>query len=121
MNGRVDKYNDNGIKTGPFRVWLKTENYPGLAMSRSIGDLVAGSVGVICDPEIIEFTINEKSKFIVIASDGVWEFLSNEKVAEIVNPYYNLMDSNGAADRLVEEATKMWRRVNLLFYFFKII
>ncbi len=41
---------DNGIKSGPYRVWLKTQNYPGLAMSRSIGDLVAGSIGVTCEP-----------------------------------------------------------------------
>jgi hypothetical protein len=31
-------------------VWLKNKNYPGLAMSRSIGDLVAASIGVTCDP-----------------------------------------------------------------------
>ncbi len=48
--GRVDRYTENGIKSGPFRVWLKNENFPGLAMSRSIGDFVAGSVGVICEP-----------------------------------------------------------------------
>ena len=41
---------DNGMKSGPYRVWLKNENFPGLAMSRSIGDFVAGSVGCICEP-----------------------------------------------------------------------
>lgn len=117
LNGRVDRFNDNGIKTGPFRVWLKNQNYPGLAMSRSIGDLVAGSVGVICEPEIFECEINEKAKFAVIASDGIWEFLSNEKVADLVNPfYYANLDVNGAADKLVEEATKCWRRVKLIFF-----
>jgi len=116
LNGRVDRFNDNGIKTGPYRVWLKTQNYPGLAMSRSIGDLVAGSVGVICEPEIFECELTDKSKFIVIASDGIWEFLSNERVADIVNPfYYANLDVNGAAEKLVEEATKCWRRVLFLF------
>lgn len=111
-NGRVDRYCEHGIRSGPFRVWLKNQNYPGLAMSRSIGDLVAGSVGVICDPEIVEYEINDYSKFIVIASDGIWEFLSNEKVMEIVNFYYcNSFDANSASERLVEEATKCWRRV----------
>ena len=41
------------MNLGPYRVWLKTENYPGLAMSRSIGDFVAASVGVICEPGIL--------------------------------------------------------------------
>jgi hypothetical protein len=37
---------------GPKRVWLKNKQVPGLAMTRSIGDLVAGSVGVTAEPEI---------------------------------------------------------------------
>jgi serine/threonine protein phosphatase PrpC len=48
--GRVERYSENGVKSGPFRVWLKNENFPGLAMSRSVGDFVAESVGVICEP-----------------------------------------------------------------------
>jgi hypothetical protein len=37
---------------GPARVWLKHENIPGLAMSRSFGDFVASQVGVIAEPEV---------------------------------------------------------------------
>jgi len=29
-----------------LRVWVKGENVPGLAMTRSMGDMVAASVGV---------------------------------------------------------------------------
>ena len=50
MNGRVDRFMDGNERSGPFRVWLKNESYPGLAMSRSIGDFVAAAVGVVCDP-----------------------------------------------------------------------
>ena len=39
--GRVEAYRINGISVGPKRVWLKVDNVPGLAMSRSIGDKVA--------------------------------------------------------------------------------
>lgn len=49
--GRVDCYRDQqGRAMGPMRVWLKTERIPGLAMSRSIGDFVAASVGVSAEP-----------------------------------------------------------------------
>jgi len=41
---------ENGIKYGPYRVWVKHDSYPGLAMSRSLGDLCATSVGVTPDP-----------------------------------------------------------------------
>ena len=66
--------------------------------------------------------INEFCKFIVMASDGVWEFLSNEKVMEIVNKfYYNNLDSYAAAEKVIEEATKMWRKVKLIIFLFILI
>ena len=73
---------------GPQRVWLKEQEIPGLAMSRSLGDTVAHSVGVISNPETKCFTISTEDKFLVVGSDGVFEFLSNEEVAEIVIPFY---------------------------------
>lgn len=83
-------------------------------MSRSIGDFVAGSVGCICEPEITEFELSHESKFIIIASDGVWEFLSNKRVMEIVLPYYRNNDPAGAAERLIEESTRCWKK--LIFF-----
>lgn len=56
MNGRIESYKGRyGENVGPARVWLKNEQYPGLAMSRSIGDACAHSVGVSALPEIKEF------------------------------------------------------------------
>jgi serine/threonine protein phosphatase PrpC len=57
-------------------------------MSRSLGDQVAHSVGVSSVPEIMEYYMTVDDKFVVIATDGVWEFLSSQEVAEIVLPYY---------------------------------
>ncbi len=34
----------------PLKVWLKGEEKPGLAMTRAIGDQMAATVGVSCDP-----------------------------------------------------------------------
>lgn len=52
MNGRIESYKDlSGNNVGPSRVWLKDEDVPGLAMSRSLGDLIAESVGVISTPD----------------------------------------------------------------------
>lgn len=56
-NGRIDSYRDNhGNPLGPLRVWLKTEDVPGLAMTRSFGDAVAHSVGCNAEPEMNEYT-----------------------------------------------------------------
>ena len=48
-----------GDNPGPSRVWLQKSDIPGLAMSRSLGDYIAHSVGVIADPEIKEFDLKE--------------------------------------------------------------
>ena len=86
--GRVEAYKDEyGGDFGPKRVWLKNENLPGLVMSRSFGDLWACRAGVIQSPEFIEHKLTNKDKAIVLASDGVWEFLSNEDVMNILIPY----------------------------------
>lgn len=60
-----------------MRVWLKNENLPGLAMSRSFGDATACKVGVNAVPEIKVFDLAIEDRVIVLASDGVWEFLEN--------------------------------------------
>lgn len=50
-------------------------------MTRSFGDEVASRVGITAEPEILELDLQKDDKFIVLASDGVWEFITNEEVA----------------------------------------
>lgn len=112
-NGRVESYQDeNGNPVGPARVWLKNQDLPGLAMSRSLGDAVAASVGVIPDPEILEFLLTPEDKFIVLGSDGVFEFLSNEEVVKIVVPYWKLKDVQGSCEALWKESNIRWKSVS---------
>ena len=108
--GRVEQYSEYGVKSGPHRVWLGEENYPGLAMSRSIGDLVASTVGVIPEPEFMEHYIMSSSKYIIVASDGVWEFLDNETVMNLTIPYYEQKNPQGLCDKVVEIATNSWEK-----------
>lgn len=117
-NGRVERYQTD---EGPFRVWLKEEDSPGLAMSRSLGDKVAKTVGVIFNPgliilieDIFEYEINDNSQFAVVASDGIWEFLSNEEVCRIILPFYQKNDIKGAIEKLFYEAIRLWKEVYLL-------
>jgi serine/threonine protein phosphatase PrpC len=49
-------------------------------MTRSFGDEVAASVGVLAEPEIMECFISQNDKFLVLASDGIWEFIESEEV-----------------------------------------
>ena len=70
-----------GMFYGPKRVWLKNKQVPGLAMTRSIGDMAASSVGVTARPEITVFSnLCKDDKFVVIASDGLWDRMSNHEI-----------------------------------------
>ena len=40
-------------------------------MSRSFGDKIGASVGIISEPEIIEYNINQDDLFFILASDGL--------------------------------------------------
>ena len=100
-----------GEEMGPQRVWLMHEDVPGLAMSRSLGDYVAQSVGVTPEPEILEYEISQDDLFLILASDGIWEFMPNEEVAKIALPFYGKSAPEAAANALVKEAYKKWKQV----------
>jgi len=111
--GRIEAYQDEeGNPLGPARVWLQDQDIPGLAMSRSMGDAVAASVGVFADPEILEFALTPEDRFLVCASDGVFEFLSNEDIVKIVVPFWKENDVQGACDAVAQEARTRWTTVS---------
>ena len=108
-DGRIQPFTEEGGEfVGPQRVWLKNEEVPGLAMTRSFGDRVAATVGVISEPEIKEFDFDENDKFMIIASDGIWEFISSQECVNIVKDFYEKNDLKGCADFLYEESSKRW-------------
>ena len=51
----------------------------------------------------------KEDKFIVLASDGVWEFIENEEVAKIVMPFFEKRNAEGAAEALVRESYLRWK------------
>jgi len=109
-NGRILQFKDEDDNefVGPMRVWVKHDDIPGLAMSRSFGDQVAASVGVISVPEIKEYKFDAGDSFIVIASDGVWEFLESDECVNIVKKFYLKNDITGASEYLIKESSKRW-------------
>jgi len=108
--GRVAAYRDmQGNPLGPARVWHLHEDIPGLAMSRSFGDAAAAEVGVNAIPEITEMNLVEADKFMILASDVVWEFISNDQAVNIVLPHYQNNSAEKAAEALIREAMKRWQ------------
>ena len=99
-----------GKPVGPYRVWARGKDYPGLAMSRSIGDLKGKNIVVILDPGIMEYDLCESSKYIIICSDGVWEFLNNEIVTKIGKTYYLEDNASEFCHQIINNSLFMWRK-----------
>lgn len=97
---------DDGID-GPFRVWLGHMDVPGLAMSRSLGDSVAHSAGVISDPEYTEHALTARDRILVCASDGLWEFMSDQEVIDICAVE---TETRRTVDLLIMEANARWMK-----------
>ena len=95
-------------KKGPLRIWVKGKEYPGLAMSRSLGDFVAKDIGVISEPEIIEFEKDKDTLGIIIASDGVWDNLSNERVRDIFIQFYSQGNESVISEEIEKESRKLF-------------
>lgn len=96
----------------PSRVWA--HGRIGLAMSRSLGDGECKGVGVIPDPEILHSVISPPTKdggdgdlFVIVASDGVWEFIESIEACALVNKHKNATE---ACSALVLEAAQRWKR-----------
>ena len=107
-DGRIQPFTEDGEFVGPQRVWIKEEEVPGLAMTRSFGDRVAATVGVMSRPEIKEFDFDENDKYMIIASDGIWEFISSQECIDIIQKYYESNDLKGCCEYLYQESSKRW-------------
>ncbi len=67
-----------------------------------------------------------ENKFMVIASDGLWEFISNEEVMELVVPAFVRNDVEEAVEVLQKKAVEAWVRedeniddITIIVVFFK--
>ncbi|GAB4823661.1 hypothetical protein N2152v2_010707 [Parachlorella kessleri] len=104
--GRVERLLDSGGKPiGPHRVWLQQSWVPGLAMSRALGDLVAHSVGVSATPDTDVTNITPQDRFLVLASDGVWEFINSQTAVELIA---GCTTAEQACRILVDAAHERW-------------
>lgn len=110
--GEVTASGKNG-NPPPARVWA-AQGGTGLAMSRSLGDLEMRSAGVIPDPDVLKVELApavgtaDGDLFLIVASDGVWEFIESEEAVSIVSKH---SDATEACKTLVYEAMERWREI----------
>lgn len=117
--GYVSPGNSNtGI---PARVWSSVDKRDlGLAMSRSLGDLSLKKSGVIATPVVSSYELHGDEEFIVIASDGLWEYMDSEEVVDLVVAastseddtsvsFSSCCNAKKASEALIKESAKRWR------------
>ena len=81
-----------------------------LDISRCIGNLAAEEYGVIPGPEIIESDLRaNKGKFIVMGTESLWKFLTEDEVGEIVSKHFTSTNSDAACKELQELAKERWK------------
>ncbi|XP_043711330.1 probable protein phosphatase 2C 35 isoform X2 [Telopea speciosissima] len=111
---QVEGYKDPDIQSwgdeesagnDPPRLWVQNGMYPGTAFSRSVGDSTAEKIGVIAAPEVSVVQLTSNHLFFVIASDGVFEFLSSQEVVNMVGRY---TDPRDACAAIAGESYRLW-------------
>ncbi|KAL1195600.1 Protein phosphatase 2C and cyclic nucleotide-binding/kinase domain-containing protein [Cardamine amara subsp. amara] len=89
----------------PPRLWVPNGMYPGTAFTRSIGDSIAETIGVVANPEIAVIELTPDNPFFVVASDGVFEFISSQTVVDMVAKH---KDPRDACAAIVAESYRLW-------------
>ncbi|CAG9316307.1 unnamed protein product [Blepharisma stoltei] len=111
-NGILDQvHSPIGKGIGPLRVWQSVNNH-GLAMSRSIGDTIAHGFGVSSEPEFTRHHLTENDKFLIVASDGIWDVISSEEAVKIVGKVLDKDKREACCDALINEAARRWKHVH---------
>ena len=97
----------------PARIYLDKEcTLVGLAMSRSLGDHNMKNVGVIANPVVTHHNVTDQDEFLILASDGVWEFISSEEGVRIVGDCLERgLTASEASIQLIRHAIKLWKNI----------
>ena len=78
-----------------------------------IGYTEARKYGVIHEPEIKYFNLEEDDQILILASDGIWEHMTIQNVAQIAQAHYEIGQAEAAANAIVRRATQLWKDVSI--------
>ncbi|WVZ16069.1 hypothetical protein V8G54_009051 [Vigna mungo] len=89
------------------RIWRPNGDRPGLAMARAFGNFCLKDYGLTSVPDVSYRKLTKQDEFVVLASDGVWDVLTN---SEVINIVASAPKRSMAAKLLVKHAVQAWRR-----------
>ena len=66
------------------------------------------------NPQIVEYNIDYETKYMLICSDGVWEFINSEEAMKIGNKFYLRNDTNGLCQELYKKSLEFWLKEDIV-------
>lgn len=110
MGGIITDSFFDGVSNQVLRVWSGKPDEPALAMTRCIGDKNLKKIGVVHEPEIMTRTLDKNDKFLILASDGLWDVIDSMETVMIVSREMEKGHAKNACEVLLNEARKRWAR-----------
>jgi len=80
-----------------------------LALSRAFGDDVVRPIGVNSEVELSVVRLGTDDAFVIVASDGLWEFMGSQEVVDMVGEMRDQgMGGQEVSEALVRKAAGLW-------------
>ena len=123
---KLDNNSNNELET--LKIFIKDENIPGLNITRSFGDKIGKSIGMLSKPFINEYILNKSVKYIVITSSGIWHLLKERELIEYGKEYYLMNDPDNFCKIIANKSAELCRNnagniddITLIVLFFTFI
>ncbi|OEU22466.1 protein serine/threonine phosphatase 2C, partial [Fragilariopsis cylindrus CCMP1102] len=89
----------NGVSSvereeSPLLLQIPGKPYTGTKFTRSIGNSMIEGIGVSSDPEVLSCDLSTNDDMLIIASNGVFEFLTNQEVIDICSASCNPLQAS---------------------------
>ena len=91
--------------------------YGTLMLSRSFGDWELKPYGVISEPYVTRINITDNDKYVVVASDGIWDALEDN---DIFNMSKNFNNSKDFCDNIIKKAMEIGSTDNISCFVIKL-
>ena len=68
--------------------------------------------------KIVDLELDDQ--IIIIATDGIWQYMSNTNVASIAQAHFEQGAAEAAANAIVRRAAQLWRDVSVLYLIYNL-
>ena len=91
--------------------------YGSLMLSRAFGDWELKSYGVVSEPHVTKIYINDNDKYVIVATDGIWDTLED---GDVYNISKNMENARDLCNTLVEKAMEKGSMDNISCFVIKL-